>query len=465
MSTGYEIQSQIREHLRVAEYESALGLILAVAPSDELELIEHVSTLLKLVPDEVIAAKVPLRKRLAIMGGATTQFLIPLIRLFALRRGISLSFYESEFGLFEQEVWSNSPALIEFAPDVIHFHVCSRNLAFCAHGAAADQRLEAEVRRFIQLYRAGSERFSCTVIGNNFETSADRPYGSLDGSVPGAGNAMIRALNARLASLLPKHVFLHDVEALSSKYGKLRWFDPRLWHVAKSAVSFECQPFYADSLAAQIAALFGKSKKCLVIDLDNTLWGGVIGDDGLSGIQLGAGQPNGEAFQDFQRYLRALKERGVLIAVASKNESESALAPFREHKGMVLEESDISCFLANWESKDKNIIQIAKQLHIGLDSLVFFDDNPAERALVRASLPDVTVLDVPEDPALYVQCLDDANLFDTLSITEEDRHRTQFFKSETARAKLEHVTVNYDDYLKQLHMRAIVEPIHEGNLT
>src|SRR4029079_8150226 len=167
-----------------------------------------------------------------------------------------------------------------------------------------------------------AERFSSAVIGNNFESAVERPYGSLDGVAPGARNAMIRALNPRLASLLPNQVFLHDVEALSAKHGKTRWFDPRLWHAAKSAISFECQPFYADNLAAATAALFGKSKKCLVLDLDNTLWGGVIGDDGLGGIQLGAGQPSGEAFVDFQRYVKSLKERGILLAVASKNEME-----------------------------------------------------------------------------------------------------------------------------------------------
>jgi FkbH-like protein len=457
------MQSKIRAYLQTGDYWRALEIILAVAPGDALELIQQAARFLDEIPDEVIATRAPLRKRLAVLGGATTQFMLPFVRLFALRRGVRLSLYESEFGLFEQEVWSNSPSLHEFAPDVIHFHTCSRNLAFQT-GADAGERVENEAQRFLQLYRAATERFSCAVIGNNFETSAERPYASLDGILPAARNSMIRVLNSRLSSALPKQVFLHDVEALSAKHGKPRWFDPRLWHAAKSAVSFECQPFYADSLAAQIAALFGKSKKCLVVDLDNTLWGGVIGDDGLSGIQLNVGQPSGEAFQDFQRYLKSLKERGVLIAVASKNEMENAVAPFREHEGMILKESDVSCFIANWEPKDKNIVRIAKQLNIGLDAIVFFDDNPAERALVRAGLPEVAVLEVPEDPAFYVQCLDDANLFDTLSVTDEDRMRAEYFKNENIRAQLEHASTNYDDYLKQLGMQALVEPIHEGNL-
>jgi predicted enzyme involved in methoxymalonyl-ACP biosynthesis len=306
-------RQQIREHVRAGEYDRALELVLAVAPTDPLDVVQYAAGALNKIPESVIASRVGLKKRLAVLGGATTQFLMPLLRLFALRRGVSLVLYESDFGLFEQEVWSNSSALREFVPDVLHFHVCSQNLGF-QMGSDPVGRVEAEAERFLKVYMSAVERFSCAVIGNNFETAAERPYGNLDGVQSVTRNAMIRSLNATLATRLPPQVYLHDVEALSAKYGKRSWFDPRLWHATKSAVSFECQPYYADNLAAAIAALFGKSKKCLVLDLDNTLWGGVIGDDGLSGIELGAGEASGEAFQEFQRYIKALKERGVLIA-------------------------------------------------------------------------------------------------------------------------------------------------------
>jgi FkbH-like protein len=462
--TDHKLRSRLHELQRAGEYALVLELILTVSPADDPGVIQDALTALEKVPAAVIAAKVPLQKRLAILGGATTQFLVPLIRLFALRRGVSLSFYESDFGVFEQEIWSSSPTLLEFGPDLIHFHLSSRNLALTVNDDSIDRHIEEETQRFVQLYRAASERFSCPIVANNFEAPVDRPYGSLEGVVSSSRTAMIRAINSRLTTLLPEQVFLHDIEWLSAKHGKSRWFDQRLWHVAKSAVSFECQPFYADSLAAQIAALFGKSKKCLVLDLDNTLWGGVVGDDGLAGIQLGAGHPSGEAFQDFQRYLKSLKDRGILLAVASKNERETALAPFREHADMILREPDISCFVAHWEPKDRSVIQIAEELNIGLDSIVFFDDNPAERALVRASLPTVTVLEVPEDPALYIESLDDANLFDTLVVTDEDRRRTSFFKEEGARVQLQRASLHYDDYLRQLKMEAVIEPIHKSNL-
>lgn len=458
------MKATLKAHLRAAQHDEALSLILKTScdlPQDELQ---YAATALTKIPQQVIAARVPLRKKLAILGGATTQFVAPMIRLFALVRGVDLEIYESEFGLFEQEVWSDSAQLHAFGPDLIHFHVCSQNVAFAYSEADPAARLEAEVSRFVQLYRAASERFACPVLSDNFATELDRPYASLDAVLGNTRNSLLRATNAGIARSLPAQVYIHDVEMLSAAHGKQRWSDPRLYHSAKCAIGFECLPYYADSVGAALGALFGKSKKCLVLDLDNTLWGGVIGDDGLGGIQLGAGQPAGEAFVAFQRYAKALKERGVLLAVASKNEMENAKLPFREHPGMVLRESDISCFMANWEPKDGNIRAIARHLNIGTDSLVFFDDNPAERELVKSRMPEVAVIDVSLDPSYYVQDLENANLFETVNITDEDRKRSDFFQGNIGRESLERAATNYEDYLRQLEMTATVEPVQANNL-
>lgn len=458
------MKSALKTHLRAGAHDEALSLLLRASPADSIDDLQYAGTALDKIPRELIEARVPLRKRLAILGGATTQFFVPLLRLFALCRGVNLEIYESDFGLFEQEIWSDSETLRAFRPDVIHFHVGSQNLAFAYHEADAGGRVAAEIARFRGLYAAAAERFGCQVLADNFATEADRPYGSLDVVLGGTRNNLLRAVNQALARELPAQVFLHDVDMLSALHGKARWSDARLYHSAKCAVSFDCQPHYADSLAAALAAMFGKSKKCLVLDLDNTLWGGVIGDDGLGGIQLGAGVPAGEAFVAFQRYCKALKERGVLLAVASKNLHENAVLPFREHPDMVLKESDIACFVANWEPKDGNIAAIARQLNIGTDALVFFDDNPAERELVRSRLPEVTVPEVPLDPSYYVQCLADGNWFDTLSVTDEDRQRSDFFQGNVARESLEKSASNYEDYLRQLEMSAVIEAVNEQNL-
>jgi FkbH-like protein len=398
------------------------------------------------------------------MGAATTHFLAPLIRLFAFKRGLLLDIYESDFGLYEQEIWSEAPALKAFAPDIIHFHLSSRILQAPAPGADPADAAQLAARRWLALFAAAAERFGCPIIANNFETVVERPCASLDAVSAASRNGMIRAINAAIAAELPARVHIHDVEQLSAVLGKKRWFDARAWNESKIALGLDCHPHYADRLAATVGAAFGRSKKCLVLDLDNTLWGGVIGDDGLHGIKLGQGQPEGEAFEQFQSYVKALKLRGVLLAVASKNEPENALAPFREHRDMILKESDIASFVASWEPKDGSIRTIAKRLNIGLDAIVFFDDNPAERRIVAANLPDVTVIDVPEDPSLYVQALDDANLFDTLGVTLEDQIRGDFFQQNQAREELVASSGSYDDFLRGLEMRAVAEPIHAGNV-
>ncbi len=458
------MKAEIKQQMKAHRYREALDLMLRVQPGDALEVVEYAADQLGKIPAEIVSARIPTQKRLAILGGATTHFLTPLVRLFACRRGLALTTYESDFGLYEQEIWSESPALCAFAPDVIHLHVSSRNLTFPLFAEDPPRLVRDQAERLLDLFRAAVVRFGCPLVVNNFETGVERPYGTLDVVAAGSRNGMIRALNEALAQALPPRVYVNDIEQLSAIWGKGRWFDARLWNETKTAVSFECQPHYADRLAAMLGALFGKSKKCLVLDLDNTLWGGVIGDDGLRGIRLGVGQPEGEAFQQFQAYVRALKERGVLLAVASKNEPENALAPFREHRDMILKESDISCFVAGWEPKDRSLLSIAERLNIELDAMVFFDDNPAERHLVRTSLPDVTVIDVPEDPSLFVQKLDGANLFDTLSVTQEDQIRGEFFQQNQAREKLEAGARGYDDFLQRLEMRAGIEPVTERNL-
>jgi FkbH-like protein len=458
------MKADIKGHMLACRFSQALDLILRVSPHESLDVVEYAANQLDKIPPLLLSGRASTSKKLAILGGATTHFLLPLIRLFALQRGVLLTIYESGFGLFEQEIWSESPELRTFQPDVIHFHVSSYNLAIPPVSVDPDRVVQELTDRYLELYRAATKRFGCALIINNFETSSERALGSLDAVLPGTRNSIIRTLNEALARGLPQQAYVNDIEQLSAICGKDIWFDARLWNETKTSVSFACQPHYADRLSALLGALAGKSKKCLVLDLDNTLWGGVIGDDGLDGIKLGAGQPEGEAFQQFQIYVKALKDRGILLAVASKNEAENALLPFRQHRDMVLKESDISCFVAGWEPKDQSLRLIAQQLNIGLDSMVFFDDNPAERHLVGCNLSSVTVIDVPQDPSLFVQALDRANVFDILTVTNEDQIRADFFHDNRAREQLGASTASYDDFLQRLEMRAVIEPVMTTNV-
>jgi FkbH-like protein len=243
-----------------------------------------------------------------------------------------------------------------------------------------------------------------------------------------------------------------------ARHGLAAWHDPALWHRAKQEISPAATPMYGDLVARLVAAGKGKSAKCLVLDLDNTCWGGVIGDDGLNGIVLGQGNALGEAFVGFQSYAKALSQRGIILAVCSKNDEANALEPFDKHPDMVLRTPDIACFVANWQDKAANLRAIASRLNIGIDSLVFADDNPFERELVRAELPEVAVPELPEDPALYADCIARAGYFEAVAITEEDRVRNAMYRANAEREALLDTATDMAGYLQALEMQLHVRP-------
>jgi FkbH-like protein len=227
-------------------------------------------------------------------------------------------------------------------------------------------------------------------------------------------------------------------------------------------LSLEVLPEVARKTVDIIAATDGKFKKCLVVDLDNTLWGGVIGDDGMENIQIG-GLGIGKAFTEFQYWIKKLKERGIIIAVCSKNTESIAKEPFEKHPDMILRLDDIAVFMANWETKVDNIRQIQSILNIGFDSMVFLDDNPFERGIVRENIAGITVPELPEDPADYLEFLYQQNLFETISFSGEDAERTKQYQVEAQRTMLQKSFTNEDDFLKSLNMVSLVEPFNKFN--
>jgi FkbH-like protein len=267
---------------------------------------------------------------------------------------------------------------------------------------------------------------------------------------------MIAKLNAALRDMADEAgvdlVALDDRVAID---GLDFWHDPALWHRSKQEVKPNAAPLYGDLVGRLLAARQGLAAKCLVLDLDNTLWGGVIGDDGMTGIVLGQGSPLGEAFVAVQEYARDLSRRGIILAVSSKNDEANALEPFDSHPDMVLRRTDIASFHANWNDKAANIRAIAEDLNIGLDSLVFLDDNPFERTLVRQELPMVAVPEVDEDPATVVRTLMDAGYFEGVAITGDDRSRTAQYQGNKAREMLQSSATDLEGYLRSLDMRLI----------
>ncbi len=282
---------------------------------------------------------------------------------------------------------------------------------------------------------------------------SERAFGNYELKVAESVGSIFTEINYRLAvkAREAKNVLLNDVDFLAASVGRTQWFDARMWNMAKTPCRLEHLPLLAQSLLDTVFAASGMFTKCVVLDLDNTLWGGVIGDDGLEGIALGEFD-EGEAFVAFQTFIRELKRRGIILAVVSKNEHANAVLPFREHPHMVLKEEDISVFVANWDNKADNIRLVQKTLNIGFDSLVFLDDNPFERNIVREFLPEVVVPDLPEDPSLYLQTLAGLNLFETASFSEADLQRADQYREEAQRELTKTHFTNINDYLTSLGM-------------
>jgi len=403
--------------------------------------------------------------RIALLSTFTIDFLAPILRAQCFAAGIDATLYIGPFGQHEQEIRNPDSGLARFRPDIIVIATDWRSLGLRDEEESPDAALAERLAAIESLWRMARERLGTAVIQFNFELPAADPLGHLSAALPGGRGHLLRALNLALwdAAAHAPGVTIFDLEQTAARFGKDRWSDPVIWHTAKQYPAAEALPLLGHQLTALLRALLGLTYKCLALDLDGVLWGGVIGEDGLQGIQLGGG-PAGEAYAAFQRYVQSLARTGVLLAICSKNNPEDALLPFRRHPEMVLREQDIAVFVANWKPKEENLREIAATLNIGLDAIAFVDDNPAERARIRQNLPEVEVIDLPADPALYVSALSRLALFETLAITGEDRARVDSIRQNVARRTLESSAAGVDDYLAQLEIKVQLAPCDEANL-
>ena len=398
--------------------------------------------------------------RVALLASSTVQHLLPSLRIAGLRRGLRFEIYTNAYGQYLQELLDAESALHRFRPEVC----CVVLDAHHVEGLAR-QGVDAALDRMETCWRLCRENFSATVVQATVLPILETVFGSNEHRLEGSAAARIQQLNGLLpAQADAAGVALMDANALAVAYGVDALHDPALWHLAKQEIHPSAAPVWGDTLARIVAATRGRSAKCLVVDLDNTLWGGVVGDDGVQGLQLGEGHASGEAYVAFQRYCLALKARGVALAVCSKNDELNALAAFREHPEMVLREADIACFVANWDDKAANLRLIAKTLNLGLDALMFVDDNPAERELVRQALPEVAVPEMPEDPAEFVRCLARAGYFEAVSCTAEDLARGEQYRANAARAAVRETATDMHSYLAGLEMKAYWRPFSEDGL-
>jgi len=411
----------------------------------------------------------PTAVRLALLGSSTVDHLIPGIRVAGLRHGLGIHSHLGSYGQYRQDLCGPSPALREFGPQYIVLSLTARE--FIAPIALGSTREEAElalqhaVEDLQGLWARARETFGATVIQQTFLDTSAPLFGSFERRVPGSPARLVRRLNELvIEAAANSQVQIFDLALAAERTGLDRWFECKLWLQAKMQIASHAVPEYGERLVRFVAAQRGLSKKCLVLDLDNTLWGGVIGDDGTKGILLGEGTARGEAHLALQHYARDLKERGIVLAVCSKNDPDIASRAVEEHPEMILRLKDFACFAANWQPKPENLRMIAAKLNLGIDSLVFVDDNPAERAAVREALPMVAVPELPEDAAGYVECIAQAGYFETSAFTSDDRERAQRYTENLIREADRSSAHDLKDFLAGLNMSTAYGTVQEVDI-
>ncbi len=411
----------------------------------------------------------PTPVRLALLGASTVDHLIPGIRVAGLRHGLGIHTHLGSYGQYRQDLCAPNAALREFSPQYIVLSLTAREfiapITLGSTSEEAERALKSAVDDLQGLWARARETFGATVIQQTFLDTAAPLFGSLERRVPGSPARLVRRLNELVieaAAHAQVHIF--DLALAAERSGLDRWFERKLWLQAKMQIAPQAVPEYGERLVRFVAAQRGLSKKCLVLDLDNTLWGGVIGDDGTKGILLGEGTARGEAHLALQHYARDLKERGVVLAVCSKNDPDIASSAVEEHPEMILRLKDFACFAANWQPKPENLRMIAAKLNIGIDSLVFVDDNPAERAAVREALPMVAVPELPEDAAGYVECIAQAGYFETSAFTSDDRERAQRYTENLIREADRSSAHDLNDFLAGLNMSTVYGPVQEVDI-
>ncbi|MDR0851640.1 MAG: HAD-IIIC family phosphatase [Clostridiales Family XIII bacterium] len=406
--------------------------------------------------------------RLAVLGDSATQMLAMALQAFGAYRDINLNVFNTDYNQIEYQLYDPSSEVYAFRPDYILIFISAQKLyeSYCDRPLNECGSFAADTLSRIQGYWDSiATRSGCKILQYLPAERDDRIFGNHGVQIKESFIYQMRSLNMGLMRTAEgrKDIHLIDLAYIQNAYGRSHLFDEKMYYAAKLAIRLDALPDVAALTLDTIEAIRGKTKKCVVLDLDNTLWGGVIGDDGLNAIELGE-LGRGHAFSEFQCWLKKLKERGILLTVCSKNEEAAAKEPFEKHADMVLRLTDISMFVANWQDKAGNIRMIQETLNIGMDSLVFIDDNPVERDLVRSMIPEITVPELPEDPSDYVTFLTSLNLFETPAYTDADGARTEQYRAEADRTVHMREHASIDEYLQSLEMIATTTGFTEFNI-
>ncbi len=403
-----------------------------------------------------------LLKRIAVLGGSTTHDIIRVLELFLLEQGIQPQFYESEYAQYWQDVMFDNPELVEFAPDLIYIHTSNRNIT--SYPAVSDsaehieEMLEEQYEHFRVMWEKIEDKYHCPVIQNNFEYPFYRILGNQEAVYRQGRISFLNRMNEKFYQYALDHTgfYINDINYMAASYGLDRFADPFYWHMYKYAMCMQAIPEFAYNLANIIKAVFGRNKKALVLDLDNTLWGGIVGDDGVENLEIGPETSMGQVYAEFQSYVKAQKEIGVMLNINSKNEYDNAIAGLGHPDG-ILRPEDFIVIKANWEPKSRNIASIADEMNILPESLVFVDDNPAEREIVEAQVKGVAV-PVIGTPEQYIRVLDHAGFFEVTQLSDDDWKRNEMYKANLARKQQQQSFGDYREYLLSLEMKGTIRP-------
>lgn len=405
--------------------------------------------------------------KVALVGDTATQLLATAVRGAAVDMGFNIDLYEADYNQIEQQFLDPGSDLHHSdAQWIVLFQATHQLAALHAAMSPADRNMLAQQRLdFVESIVSDVAWAGRRILCLNYPEIDDTVYGNYANQVESSLLWQTRMLNVGLMQLAARYdnLSIVDIAAVQAQVGRNQMFAPSVYVSTEMVLSIDALPLVAYRIVETIAAQRGTFHKCLILDLDNTLWGGVIGDDGIEGIQLGHGLGIGRAFTDLQLWAKKLQQRGIILCIVSKNDEAVAKQPFLNHPDMVLRLDDIAVFIANWQTKVDNIRAIQQVLNIGFDSMVFLDDNPFERAIVREHIPGITVPELPEDPAEYLEYLYSLNLFETASASEVDNKRTRQYQQEAQRMQLKSTFANEHEFLESLGMQATVEPFNTFN--
>lgn len=400
--------------------------------------------------------------RLAIMSDSASQFVAKAVKATGIGYGVNYEIFEADYNQIDRQVFDAGSELYGFKPNAVLILRSTEkllkqfyNLPKAAKAVFAEQQTNYTSEIFNQI----SDKLGCNIIINTFPETHDTVFGNFSSKTSLSFPFQVKKLNLGIMSLSQekKNLFVLQLDSIMNRIGSTNGFDPKMYIGGDMVYSLDLLPYLAKNTHDIIQAVNGSFKKCIILDLDNTTWGGIIGDDGMEGIQIGD-LGLGKAFTELQLWVRELRKRGIIIAVCSKNTESIAKEPFEKHPDMKLHLEDIAVFVANWENKVDNIKYIQTILNIGFDSMVFLDDNPFEREMIKSAIPDITVPSLPEDPAEYLTYLRTLNLFETASFTEEDESRTLLYQEEAQRTILQRSFSDEAGFLESLDMVAVVKP-------